>query len=87
MGSVENPPLYALLAVLALMATAFSPSRAFFEVALAVSGASAIGAIVSSLKHRSSAPRMVLLTCAASVAVLFAISLLIYATFFVRWVF
>lgn len=87
MGSVENPPLYALLAVLALMATFFSPSRPVAGIALGVSALSAIGAIASSLKHRSSAPRMVFLTCAASVATLFAIWLLIYATFFVHWVF
>ena len=87
MGSVENPPLYALLAVLALMATFFSPSRPVAGIALGVSASGAIGAVAASLKHRSSAPGMVFLTCAASVAILLVACLLIYATFLVHWVF
>lgn len=87
MGSVENPPLYALLAVLALVTAFVAPSRLVTGVALAVSTCSATGAIASSIKHRSSAPRMVFPTCAASVAILCAAWLLIYATFFVHWVF
>lgn len=87
MGSVENPPLYALLAVLALMATFFSPYPLFAVITLAASAASAIGAIVTSLKHRSSAPKMAFFTCAAGGATLLATWLVVYATFFVHWIF
>jgi hypothetical protein len=87
MGSAENPPLYALLAVLALMATFFSPSRLVAGIAFSVGALSAIGAIAAAHGHRASAPRMVLLTCLVSAIVLLALLILLYTTFFVHWTF
>ena len=87
MGSVEKMPLYALLAVLALMAMFFSPSRPVAGIALGVGALSAIGAIASSPRHHASAPRMALLTCAISALVLIGVLILTYAPFFVHWTF
>jgi len=87
MGSSENPPLYALLAVLALMAMFFSPSRLVAGIAFGIGTLSATGAIASSRRHHASAPRMMLLTCSASAIVLIALLILTYATFFVHWTF
>jgi len=87
MGSAENPPLYTLLAVLALLATFFGPNRLATGIAVGVGAVSAIGAIVSARHHRSSAPRMVFLTYAVSAIVLLALMILTYAMFFVRWTF